>query len=243
MSLLLAVIHLVALALGVCVLVLRAKALAAAATELELKPVFLWDNLYAAVALFWLGSGLFRAFGGFEKGTDYYLGNHVFWTKMLLLLVVLGAEAVLMVTFIRFRVRVAKRVPVSLERKAALVRLHWVELWSIVGMVLCAVVMARGIGVVRSARANESPGRGAAVYRERCVSCHQLDGRGLGGQLAPDFVAEPYRLAKSDAELSESVRRGVPGTTMRAFGSELTDADITAVVAYVRATARLRSSQ
>jgi hypothetical protein len=47
---------------------------------------------------------------------------------MLLLAVVLGAEAVPMVAFIRLRVRLAKGQPASLERKARLIRMHWIEL-------------------------------------------------------------------------------------------------------------------
>jgi putative membrane protein len=239
---LLAVVHLVALVLGVAVLVLRAKALARAERNEELGRVFFWDNLYAAVALFWIGSGLLRAFGGFEKGTDYYLQNHVFWTKMLLLLVVLAAEGVLMATFIRWRIQKGKGQPVSLEKKPKLATLHWVELWSIAAMVVMAVLMARGIGLVppkgegmiRTQAAPPDLERGAVIYRVRCLTCHQADGRGLGGKLAVDFVGEPARLGKSEEVLVASVEHGVPNTAMRAFGSELERDDIRSVVRYVQ---------
>jgi putative membrane protein len=33
----------------------------------------------------WIGTGLVRAFGGYEKGAFYYLHNHLFWAKMGLL--------------------------------------------------------------------------------------------------------------------------------------------------------------
>jgi putative membrane protein len=237
---LLAVVHLLALVFGVAVLVLRAKAVARAEGNPDLKAVFLWDNLYAGVALFWLGSGLLRAFGGFEKGTDYYLTNHVFWTKMLLLLVVLGAEAVLMATFIRFRLQRGRGQAVSWEKKAKLLRLHWVELWSIAGMVAMAALMARGVGVVppkgtiRAEASAPDLERGAMIYRVRCISCHQLDGRGLEGKLAVDFSAEPARLAKSEEILVASVERGVPNTAMRGFASELGADDIRNVVHYLR---------
>jgi putative membrane protein len=239
---LLAVIHLLSLVFGVAVLVLRAKALARAEGPADLKPVFLWDNLYALVALFWIGSGLLRAFAGFEKGTDYYLSNHVFWTKLLFLAVVLGAEGALMVRFIRFRILKGRGQPISLEKKPLLLKLHWVELWAIVGMVAMAALMARGVGVVppksegtiQTRATTPDLDRGAAIYRTRCVSCHQADGRGLGGRVAADFVADPSRLAKPETELVAAVAHGVPNTAMRAFSPELEAEDIRSVVRYVQ---------
>jgi len=241
----LAALHLLALVAGVTVLVLRAKALAAVERPEQLKRVFFWDNLYALVALFWLGSGAFRAFGGFEKGTDYYLGNHVFWTKMLLLLVLLGAESVALVSFVKARIRLARGDSVSLANKARLIRLHWVELAAIFGMVLMAVLMARGVGGRSSAAVAGAAAGGAgerealvaqgeAVYRVRCLACHQADGRGAEGKLAADFVADRSRLAKSDSALAHSIENGVPRTAMIGFGAQLSERDIDAVIAYLR---------
>lgn len=144
---LVAIVHLVALPLAVAVLFLRAGALAAAQDNTQLKRVFFWDNSYALVALVWIGSGLLRAFAGLDKGTQYYLHNHAFWTKMLLLVVVLGAEFVPMKAFIAYRRQVAKGQPVSFHRRHSLLMHHWIELWAIVGMVAMAVLMARGVGV------------------------------------------------------------------------------------------------
>jgi putative membrane protein len=242
LPLLLAVTHLLGLVFGVTVLVLRAQALARAERADQLKPVFLWDNLYAGVAFVWIGSGLLRAFGGFEKGADYYLSNHVFWTKLLFLAVVLGAEGVLVVRFIRWRIAVKRGTPIAFEKKPALLRLHWVELWSIAGMVTMAVLMARGVGVVPpkpegtiQTKASLPEGdRGAEIYRVRCLTCHQVDGRGLGGKLAADFVGDPSRLTKPEALLIASVEHGVPNTAMRAFGGELEQQEIVSVVRYVR---------
>jgi putative membrane protein len=242
----LAAVHLLALVAGVSVLVLRAKALAAVERPEQLKRVFFWDNLYALVALFWLGSGAFRAFGGFEKGTDYYLGNHVFWTKMLLLLVLLSAESVALVAFVKARIRLARGDSVSLAKKALLIRLHWVELGAIFGMVLMAVLMARGVGGRPSAGAAGAAAGGAverealvaqgeAVYRVRCLVCHQADGRGAEGKLAADFVGDRSRLAKSDAALAHSIENGVPKTAMIGFGAQLSEQEIRAVIAYLRA--------
>lgn len=242
---LVAVIHLAMIPLGVALLILRASALAAAERPEQLKRVLLWDNLYAGAALLWVGSGLLRAFAGLEKGSAYYLANHAFWGKMLLLAVVLGAEAVPMVAFIRLRVRMATGQAPSLERKGLLLRMHWVELFAIVGMVVMAVLMSRGIGVVRpraartsavsaSSAADLAVARGAHVYQRFCETCHQADGRGINGKLAADFVGDASRLAKTDAQLALSIKNGVPNTAMRAFGPVLDDAQIHDVLAFIR---------
>jgi putative membrane protein len=227
---------LLSLALGVLSLTARARALAAAERDEDLEPVFFWDAVYGLVAVVWIGSGLWRAFGGVEKGTDYYLSNHVFWTKMLLLAVLLVLEGILAATFVRWRIRRRKREPVSLEKKARLVRFHWAEFWLLLGMITMAALMARGIGVVKAKPSAERDlATGESIYRRYCVSCHQVDGRGLEGKLAADFRA-PKRLAKPDSALVKSVTDGIPGTAMPAFRRELDDAEIRSVLAYVRKT-------
>jgi putative membrane protein len=236
----LAAVHLMALALGIGALLQRARALAAAEREEQLKRVLFWDNLYGLVAVIWLGSGVWRAFGGLEKGTDYYLSNHAFWGKMLLLAALLGLEAVAMVTFVGWRIRFAKKQPISLERKGLLLGIHWAEFWLALGIIAMATLMARGVGVVPSrtastlAEPDAALRRGEALYHRYCVTCHQLDGRGLGGKLAADFVADPARLAKPDSVLAEKVANGVPGTAMRGLGGELDPAQIHDVVLFVR---------
>src|SRR5689334_13006151 len=142
-------LHLCALALGIAALMQRARALGSAKRNEDLQRVFLWDNLYGLVAFFWIGSGLLRAFGGFEKGTDYYLTNHSFWGKMLLLAALLAVEGSLMVTFIRWRIAVKKKRNVALDKVPRMLRLHWTELWLVLGMIVFATLMARGIGTVR----------------------------------------------------------------------------------------------
>jgi putative membrane protein len=241
LRLVLAALHLLSLALGVFALTRRERALAAAEKDDDLRPVFFWDNLYALVAIVWLGSGLFRAFGGVEKGSDYYLSNHAFWTKMLLLAALLAVEGYLAATFVRFRMARKRNQAVSLAHKPRLLRLHRVEFWLVLGMIVMATLMARGVGVVPpkgvTASADESVDleAGEAVYRRYCVSCHQVDGRGLDGKLAADFH-DPKRLSKADAALRASVANGVPGTAMAAYRSQLGDGEIRSVVAYVRKT-------
>jgi len=237
----LAAVHLMALALGIGALMQRARALAAAEREEQLERVLFWDNLYGLVAVIWLGSGVWRAFGGLEKGTDYYLSNHAFWGKMLLLAALLGLEGVAMVTFVGWRIRLARKQPISLAGKSRLLRIHWAEFWLALGIIAMATLMARGVGVVPRrtaaaavAKADAGLERGEALYQRYCVACHQPDGRGLGGKLAADFVGDPARLARPDTELERAVANGVPRTAMRAFGGELDPAQIHDVVLFLR---------
>jgi putative membrane protein len=244
-SLILAVVHLLSLALGVALLVLRGKSLEQVREPKDLARVFVWDNVYGVLALFWIGSGLLRAFAGFEKGTDYYLSNHVFWTKLLFVVVLLGCEVPILAALIRFRVRKAKGQELDLTGLPWLVRLHWFELACVFPVIIAASLMARGVGVVSKTADTTAaaaplakrgdPARGADVYRSACISCHQADGRGAQGKLAADFVTDRTRLAKSDEALVQSILNGVPGTSMVPFSGRLTEAQALDLVAYLRA--------
>ncbi len=79
---------------------------------------------------------------------------------------------------------------------------------------------------------------GKAIYDQYCVSCHQADGTGMGGKMAPDFTQDKARLAKADADLEKSVKDGMTGDigTMPPWGSTLKDDQIKAVVGYMKAT-------
>ncbi len=79
---------------------------------------------------------------------------------------------------------------------------------------------------------------GAAVYEQYCKSCHQADGTGMGGMLAANFITDKTRLAKSDAELTKSIKEGVTGKvgTMPPWGAQLSDQEVADVLAHIRAT-------
>lgn len=72
---------------------------------------------------------------------------------------------------------------------------------------------------------------GKAVYLQRCVGCHALDGSGIvGPDIRPDKTLEKY---SSAAEMAALIRDGIG--EMPEFGSKLSDAEVAAVVDYVRA--------
>ena len=78
---------------------------------------------------------------------------------------------------------------------------------------------------------------GNAVFAAKCSVCHGKDGRGLPNWRAkgqPDFTDANWQKSKSDAALSASTKNG-KGKYMPPFGGKLSDDEITAVVARVRA--------
>ncbi|HLG96398.1 MAG TPA: c-type cytochrome [Bryobacteraceae bacterium] len=70
--------------------------------------------------------------------------------------------------------------------------------------------------------------RGLDVYNKSCATgyCHGVKGTPGG---APRLAARGF----DDAYISQTVRNGIPGTGMPAFGATLDRADLLAVIAYV----------
>ena len=80
-----------------------------------------------------------------------------------------------------------------------------------------------------------------ANWDANCVQCHGKDGKAdtkMGKTLnAKDLTDAKVQAEFSDAKAAESIKNGVKEngkTTMKAFGDKLSDADIKALVAYVR---------
>ncbi len=71
--------------------------------------------------------------------------------------------------------------------------------------------------------------RGASAYATSCVACHQADGQGIAG-IFPALDASKISLQ----EHLQIVLNGNPGTAMQAFGKQLSDVDIAAVVTFER---------
>jgi cytochrome c oxidase cbb3-type subunit III len=82
--------------------------------------------------------------------------------------------------------------------------------------------------------------RGEALFRKNCAFCHAADGSGrnwIGTFMEPhprDLTDPAFRRAATRARLVQSIREGLPGTSMPAWKSVLAQSDIDAIVAYVR---------
>jgi len=80
---------------------------------------------------------------------------------------------------------------------------------------------------------------GKEIFGANCMACHGADGKGSMPGL-PDFTAKGGRLRKSDSELMGNIINGfqTPGGVMpmppRGGNSTLSDADIAAVLGYIR---------
>lgn len=142
---LLAVLHLLALAIGIAAVYARGRALRRTTSAADLPDVFHADNWYGLAALIWVGTGLWRAFGGVEKGSEYYLESHWFIGKMGLFLLVLALELLPMITLIRWRAAFKRNSGIPLEKAPLLARLTFAQLPFLLLMVLMAAAMARGI--------------------------------------------------------------------------------------------------
>jgi putative membrane protein len=141
---LLATLHLLALPMGLGAIGMRSRALRKAHSAADLPAVFLADNLWGAAAILWIATGLLRAFGGYEKGSEYYLHDRVFFIKMGMLVLILLLELWPMSTLIRWRIKVRRAVPLDTSPAAALARISALQAVLVVLMVFAATALARG---------------------------------------------------------------------------------------------------
>jgi putative membrane protein len=139
-------LHLLALAIGLPAVFLRGRALRGPLDDAGFRRLFAADNLWGVAAALWLVTGLLRAFAGLEKGSAFYLGSALFWTKMALFVSVTALEIHPMLAMIRWRRdRGAGRTPdTSSARKLYLI--SHIEMALVVVIVFVAGFMARGFG-------------------------------------------------------------------------------------------------
>ena len=141
---LLAALHFVALGVGFAAIWTRARALARPDREPARGRVLAADTVWGLAALLWIGTGLLRAFGGYEKGAAYYLQSHAFWTKMALLVGVLLLELWPMATFIRWCIAARRGGEIDTRATPWLARISYLQAVLVLAMVFAASVMARG---------------------------------------------------------------------------------------------------
>ena len=143
----LAAVHLLALGIGLGAVWARGGALRAPLDVPGVRRVLYADTWWGIAAILWIGTGLVRAFGGFEKGTLYYTHNHNFWVKMGLVLSILLLEAIPVITFIKWRKSLARGEAVDAANATTLATTSFIQAALVGFMVLAATAMARGYGV------------------------------------------------------------------------------------------------
>lgn len=119
---------------------------------------------------------------------------------------------------------------------------RWI-VWAVVLTLLFAAVFPvyRFLEPGRRANAQEAyqeglTALGESVYEENCSQCHGIEAR---GGLGPALNAQQFLGAVDDRQIADLTATGVPGTLMAPyaadFGGSLTQAQIGAAVAYLRA--------
>ncbi len=144
---LLASLHLLALGVGLGAVWARGRALLAQLDVPGLRRVFYADTWWGVAAALWIGTGVIRAFGGYEKGSFYYLHNRLFWAKMVLLAAILVLELGPMIALIRWRAAVARGNVPDTRAAHRFAGISFAQAALVVLMVLAATAMARGFGV------------------------------------------------------------------------------------------------
>lgn len=151
----LASLHLLGFGLGLGAVWMRAGALQAIEKDSHepnpdhaqnLDRAFFADNLWGLAALLWVGTGLYRAFGGVEKGTAYYLNNTLFWIKMALFIAVIVLEMRPMITLIRWRRAKGSGQAIDPAPAGSFARTSRIQALIVILIVFIAVAMARGMG-------------------------------------------------------------------------------------------------
>jgi high-affinity iron transporter len=93
------------------------------------------------------------------------------------------------------------------------------------------------VNSLRTTRATELEGEG--LYTQRCASCHGVAGAGDGAlaksltRLPPEIGSVTWQVERSDEQLAEVVRAGIPGTAMPP-SADLTPAQVQSMVAFLR---------
>jgi putative membrane protein len=144
---LLATLHLLALGVGLGAVWARARTLSGELDAAGLRRVFYADTWWGIAAVVWIATGLARALGGLEKGTDYYLHNRLFLAKMGCLLLILVLEVSPMISLIRWRMSLAEGEVIDTSRAPRFARISLIQAVLVVVMVLAATGMARGYGM------------------------------------------------------------------------------------------------
>src|SRR5690349_12517468 len=111
-------------------------------------------------------------------------------------------------------------------------RVH--KLWF---LALSLVLSATGAALVAQHNTAQDIDDGGRVFRNTCANCHGPDGNEVAGI---DLGRGVFRRAKTDQDLVQIVRNGVPGTAMPA--SDMSVAQAEQVVAYLRSVAASKRS-
>ena len=139
----LSALHLFALAIGAPAIVLRGRALKGPMDDAHVARATTADNFWGVAGLLWIATGLMRAFGGFEKGSLYYLHNPLFHAKLGLVALLLLLEIWPATVLLRWRLARARGESPDTSSAPALHTITHVQIAIVGGLVFVAAFMAR----------------------------------------------------------------------------------------------------
>lgn len=142
----LAFVHLFGFAIGLGSIWVRYRTLRGSVDRMSVQRALVADNWWALSAVLLIGTGLLRAFVGFEKGADYYLGNHLFLTKLGLLVLILALEVVPVLTLLQWRRAMGRGGEPDLARADRVATISLYQAILLLAMLVMATGMARGVG-------------------------------------------------------------------------------------------------
>ncbi len=100
---------------------------------------------------------------------------------------------------------------------------------------LYRVMQPARLAAAQAALDAELADQGAQIYASNCAQCHGIEG---GGGIGPALNSKDFLASVSDEQIEQLVATGIPGSLMVAygldFGGPLTQAQIRAVVKYLR---------
>jgi len=85
----------------------------------------------------------------------------------------------------------------------------------------------------------KSQDKGAATYKQKCVTCHGADGRAdtpAAKSMKVSSFSDPETMKMSDDELAAIIEKGE--NKMPAYGKGMNAEDIKGMVAYIRSLAK-----
>jgi putative membrane protein len=144
LSFAIAYIHILTLGIGFYAIWARANALKKLKDATDLDEVVKADNFWGLAALLWLITGLWRAFGGLEKGSHYYLHSTAFIVKISLFILIMLIELQPMITLIQWRIKSKKGQAIDISPARRFAFMSHLELGLLSIMVLLAIAIARG---------------------------------------------------------------------------------------------------
>src|SRR5262245_10722861 len=97
-----------------------------------------------------------------------------------------------------------------------------------------ALLLGAGLAAAAQAGAPQAAAPGEAIFRRDCATCHLGRGGLMGDAPTPDLLAGPLARGDGAEALTAVIRNGTGSPRMPAFRDGLSEAEIAALVRWIR---------